>query len=240
MKLSVYALPTLVPPGSQGPAVVIDVLRATSVMVTALAHGAAAITAVEEIEDARSLAASYPTDSVLLGGERQALPIPGFDLSNSPREYTPEKVKDKHIILTTTNGTRALASLAGIEPLFIGAFLNASAVAKTLAALGQDAMLVCAGTRGRFTLDDISCAGLIAAQLSRLIPNLELDDLAYTAYFLYQSHAQNIKHLVSHAQHFSYLQSIGLEADINYCLQVDALDLVPKVQEGTVVLQHLK
>ena len=234
MKLCVYALPALVPPNSRGPAVVIDVLRATSVMVTALAHGAAAICPVEEIEAARSLAASYPAGSVLLGGERQALLIPGFDLGNSPREYTPDKVAGKHIILTTTNGTRALASLAGIEPLFIGAFLNAGAVAHTLAGLGQDAMLVCAGTRGHFTLDDITCAGLIAARLSKLVPDLKLDDLAYTARFLYQSHAQDIKGLISHAQHYCYLQSIGLEADIDYCLQVDVLDLVPQVQRETV------
>ena len=238
MKLSVYALPTLVPPGSQGPAVVIDVLRATSVMVTALANGAAAITAVEEVEDARSLAASYPTGSVLLGGERQALPIPGFDLGNSPREYTTEKVSGKHIVLTTTNGTRALASLAKVEPLFIGAFLNAGTVARTLAGLGQDAMLVCAGTRGRFTLDDITCAGLIAARLSEVVPNLKLDDLAYSARFLYQSHAQDIKSLISHAQHYSYLQSIGLEDDIDYCLQVNMLDVVPQVIDGKVTVNE--
>lgn len=234
MKLSVYALPTLVPPNSQGPAVVIDVLRATSVMVTALANEAAAITAVEEIEAARTLAAGYPASDVLLGGERRARPIPGFDFGNSPREYTADKVADKHIILTTTNGTRALASLAKVEPLFIGAFLNARAVAETLARLGQDTMLVCAGTNGRFTLDDIACAGMITAYLSELVPDLDLDDLAYSAHFLYRNHAQNIKGLISHAQHYSYLQSIGLEADIDYCLQVDTVDLVPKVENGTV------
>lgn len=234
MKLSVYALPALVPPNSRGPAVVIDVLRATSVMVTALANGAAAITAVEEIETARTLAAAYPADGVLLGGERQARPIPGFDLGNSPLEYSREKVADKHIVLTTTNGTRALTSLAGIEPLFIGAFLNAGAVARTLADLNQDTILVCAGTRGRFTLDDVACAGMIAACLSELVPCLELDDLAYAAFFLYRQHRHNLKELISHARHFSYLQSIGLEADIDYCLQPDVLDMVPHVSKGTV------
>lgn len=236
MRLSVYPLPALVPAGTAGPAVVIDVLRATSVMVTALAHGARAIQAVAEVHEAREAAAQYPAGTVLLGGERRALPIPGFDLSNSPREYTPEKVAGKTLILTTTNGTRALASLQGVEPLFIGAVLNAGAVARTLAHLGRDALLVCSGTRGRFSLDDVACAGLIAARLKALVPALGLDDLAYAALSLYENHCRGLKELVAHAVHYRYLVELGLERDIDFCLKEDLFTIVPEVQNGLVTV----
>lgn len=234
MKVTVYALPTLVPPATPGPAVVIDVLRATSVMITALAHGARAVRPVAEIEEARALAATFPPGTALCGGERRALPIPGFPLGNSPLEYTPEKVAGKTVILTTTNGTQALAALRHVEPLFIGAFLNAGAVARTLAHLGQDAILVCSGTRGRFSLDDASCAGRIVAHLKALVPDLVLDDLAYAALLLFETHRTNLRELISHAGHYQYLLSLGLEPDIAYCLQEDIFDLVPSASEGQI------
>ncbi|MDK2784441.1 MAG: 2-phosphosulfolactate phosphatase [Bacillota bacterium] len=236
MKVTVYALPALVPAGTPGPAVVIDVLRATSVMVTALAHGARSVRPVAEIEEAKALAAAFPPGTALCGGERRALPIPGFALGNSPLEYTPEKVAGKTIILTTTNGTRALAALRQVEPLFIGAFLNARAVARTLAQLGRDAVLVCSGTRGRFSLDDVACAGLIVAHLKALVPGLELDDLAYASLVLYETHRSNLRELIAHAGHYQYLISIGLEPDIAYCLKQDIFDLVPRAVAGEVTV----
>ncbi|HHY92361.1 MAG TPA: 2-phosphosulfolactate phosphatase [Firmicutes bacterium] len=236
MKVSVHALPTLVPLATCGPAVVIDVLRATSVMITALASGARAVRPVAEIEEARALSATLPPGTALCGGERRALPIPGFPLGNSPLEYTSEKVAGKTIILTTTNGTRALAALRHVEPLFIGAFLNAGAVAHTLAELGQDCQVVCSGTRGRFSLDDVACAGLIVARLQAEVPDLTLDDLAYAALFLYQAHQDDLRGLIRHADHYQYLLSIGLEPDIAYCLQQDVFSLVPRVVAGEVVV----
>ncbi|NLY49868.1 MAG: 2-phosphosulfolactate phosphatase [Firmicutes bacterium] len=229
MRVCVYPLPNLVPRDLTGPAVVIDVLRATSVMVTALANGAHSIRTVAEVESARSLADSYPPGTVLLGGERRALPIPGFDFGNSPLEYTKNTVQGKTIILTTTNGTRALETLKGVRPLFIGAFLNGSAVAKALASLGQDATLVCSGTRGHFSLDDAACAGMVSARLQELVPGLELDDMAYTVLSLYQQHQKNLRELIHHAAHCQYLTSIGLEKDITYCLQEDLFALVPQL-----------
>lgn len=229
MKLNVYALPSLVPIEAKGPGVVIDVLRATSVIVTALANGARSVNAVAEVDTARSLQRNNPAGSVILGGERNALPIAGFDLGNSPLQYTKDIVMGKKIILTTTNGTKALAAMSHVKPLYIGSFLNGLAIAKALANLRQDAILICSGTRNQYTLDDLACAGHIAFHLSKLVPYLVLDDLAFSARFLYQEHRNNLKTLISHASHFSYLQSLGLEADIDYSLQVDVIDIVPQV-----------
>ena len=167
-ELNVYALPTLVAPEELAgwTAVVIDVLRASTTILYALEAGAAEVIPCLEIEDALRIAGSMPRSQVVLGGERGGLPIDGFDLGNSPLEYAPLAVSGKTIVFTTTNGTRAMGQCRQAESVFIGGFVNAAALAERLAARPRIA-LVCAGSGGDVTRDDVLFAGLMVDRLQR-------------------------------------------------------------------------
>src|SRR5215213_7874532 len=130
----VHLLPGLIPPGSLrgAVAVVVDVLRATTVMVRALAACCEAVIPCAEIDEARRVAASLPAGTAVLAGERQGLPIEGFDLGNSPRDFTPEACRGKTVVMTTTNGTRALLASLDAERIVVGAFANFAATVQLL------------------------------------------------------------------------------------------------------------
>jgi 2-phosphosulfolactate phosphatase len=166
--LNVHALPTLVEPeellGST--AVVIDVLRSTTTIVHALAAGAREVFPCGEVEDARKLARQFPRDQVVLGGERHGLAIQGFDLGNSPEDYTPERLYDKTLVITTTNGTRAMARAGSATQILLAAFVNATAVYQRLQ--GHSAIhILCSGTEGQFGDDDLLLAGMLVDRLQR-------------------------------------------------------------------------
>ncbi|NQU37984.1 MAG: 2-phosphosulfolactate phosphatase [Actinobacteria bacterium] len=167
-KLNVYALPSLVTEEELAgrTVVVIDVLRASTTIAYALEAGAEVVLPCEEIQEAQRIADGLPPGEVVLGGERGGLPIEGFDLGNSPSEYTPEVVAGKSVVFTTTNGTRAMRHCRQAARVLIGSFGNATAVYDQL--LTQDEIhIVCAGTRGQYSRDDILMAGLLVERLER-------------------------------------------------------------------------
>lgn len=159
-RLSVHLLPDLVDESALAGAtvVVIDVLRATTTITYALAAGVAQVIPCLEIEDARQTAARFPRDQVLLGGERGGVKIEGFDLGNSPEEYSPEIVQGKSIVFTTTNGTRAMMRCRQAKRVLIGAVVNLSAVADAIHD-EENVHLVCAGTEGQVSFEDSLLAG---------------------------------------------------------------------------------
>ena len=169
----VHLLPRLIPHGflRGGVAVVVDVLRATTVMVHALSAGCAEIIPCGEIDEAREIAAGLPEGTVLLAGERQGLPIPGFDLGNSPADFTPGVCKGKTLVMTTTNGTRAILASLDAERVYIASFGNLRATSTELSVqfLKKDhkhpVHIICAGTDGHISLEDSLLAGALAAQL---------------------------------------------------------------------------
>lgn len=166
--LNVYALPKLVDPEelAGGTVVVIDVLRASTTIVYALEAGANEVLPCQEVEEARAVAGRLPGDGVLLGGERGGLPIHGFDLGNSPREYLADRVGGKTLVFTTTNGTRAILRARQADRVLIGAFVNATAVLEQL--VGQQQIhLLCAGTRGQIGRDDVLMAGMLVDRILR-------------------------------------------------------------------------
>ena len=167
--LNVYALPSLVEPEelAGGTVVVIDVLRSTTSIVHALEAGAREVIPCEEIDEARHLAARFPSGEAVLGGERHGIKIEGFDLGNSPEDYSPRNVAGKTVILTTTNGTRAMVQAASAQKVLIGAFVNASAVCARLLA-EERIHLLCSGTDGQYSDDDILLAGMLVERLQRL------------------------------------------------------------------------
>jgi len=166
--LNVYALPRLVDQEklAGGTVVVIDVLRASTTIVHALESGATEIIPCLEVDEARAVAAQLPEGGAVLGGERNGLPIDGFDLGNSPSEYLPHIVDGKAVVFTTTNGTRAMAQVRTADRILIGAFVNVSAVFKELVDQ-QNIHLVCAGTAGHISQDDVLLAGMLVERLVR-------------------------------------------------------------------------
>ncbi len=214
--------------------IVVDVLRATSVMVTAVEHGVRFIIPVSEVEEAVDMARQLGNQRVLLCGERQAKPIPEFHLSNSPLEYTPEMVADRVMVMTTTNGTRAILRAKDARVLLLGSFLNASAVAHVARENGENIAIVCAGTNGKFSLDDILCSGAIISRLLELDGNQYLDDLARTALTLYESYKDDLRAALAGCAHVERLRSLGMEDDIRFCLQEDVMDAVPCYVDGVI------
>ena len=214
--------------------IVVDVLRATSVMITATQHGVRFILPVAEVEEAVEKARQLGNQRVLLCGERQAKPIPEFHLSNSPLEYTPDMVSGRVMVMTTTNGTRAILRARDAKMLFLGSFLNASAVAHAARENGENIAIVCAGTNGKFSLDDILCSGAIIARLLELDGNQYLDDLARTALTLYDSYHDDLRASLVGCTHVERLRSLGMEEDIRFCLQEDVMDAVPCYMDGVI------
>ncbi len=168
-ELVIHPLPETVAPAdlAGGVVVVIDVLRATTVIVHALAHGARAVVAAASIEEARLAASRWPAQERLLGGERQGVTIAGFDLDNSPFSYSPEVVAGQTIVFTTTNGTRALRWAEQAAGIRIAAFANLTAVVESLRGETRPVHLLCAGTGNRITGEDLLVAGAITERLSQ-------------------------------------------------------------------------
>lgn len=218
---------------------VIDVFRATSVMITALKNGARRILPLLDIPEAfagRERLGSQ--EKVILGGERGTVLIPGFDLDNSPLAYTPERVKGATILFTTTNGTRAIngATAAGAGAIFIGALINATAVCRRMMDAGRDIALICSGREGHYTMEDALCAGLMADIISGSTACF-LTDLAWTLRDQYRRYQTDLREPLSQSQHYNFIMKRGLFEDIEYCLQVDTTDCVPWVDAaGDVVL----
>jgi 2-phosphosulfolactate phosphatase len=204
--------------------VAIDVLRATTTAITALAHGARAVLPVAEPEAVREARAGFAPGETLLGGERHGRPLPGFDLGNSPAEYQPEVVSGKTVILTTTNGTRLLARCGRAAQVALGALVNAGAVADWLSGWPGKAVVACAGRAGGFSLEDTVCAGLI---VNRLGPGWELGRGAAAALGLYGAYREDPGRALAESPHGRYLCEIGLGADLARCAAVDRYPVVP-------------
>lgn len=217
--------------------VVIDVLRATSTIVTALAAGARAIvprcTPAEVDELARVRAAERP----LRAGERGGLRIPGFDLGNSPREFVASAVGGRTICFTTTNGTQALEEAAALGEVACAALLNRAAVARWLHGRGRNAVLLCAGTEGAFSADDVGVAGAIIDALRALEPALEVDDLGLVAEAWYRAADGELAAWLGKTRHGRRLRALGFADDLVSCADLDALSLVPVYRDGVITLQ---
>src|SRR5512142_3182270 len=159
MKLEVLFTPAELPTTlNDRTVVVVDVLRATSTMVEALANGAKNIFAVATTDEAVKIATGIGRDQTLLAGERNCVRIEGFDLGNSPLEMTGESVGGRQVIMTTTNGTSALAAAASARRVLVASLLNVDAVARELAEGDQEITFLCAGREKRFALEDAICA----------------------------------------------------------------------------------
>lgn len=207
--------------------VVIDMLRATTVITTALKNGAKKVIPMLTVEESFETADKLRNlgENVILGGERKALKIEDFDCSNSPLEYTKEEVLNKTVVLSTTNGTRALNLCKSADLILIGSMINGLAVSKKLEKTDKDIVFVNAGTNGEFSMDDYICAGYMIHELLKE-KSYELSDIAKTAKYIYENN-KDIVSFIKNARHFNVLISLGLQDDLKYCCSKDLTDIVP-------------
>jgi 2-phosphosulfolactate phosphatase len=194
---------------------VIDVIRATSTLLVALAHGARGVQPVAGVEEARALKEENP--AALLAGERGGQALPGFDLGNSPREMTPAQVEGREIILTTTNGTQALAACRGARAIVTASLLNLDAVAARMQEDGPPWIILCAGYEGDFGIDDAIVAGGLAEALAQ----------EHALVSLYRAVRRELPATLLGCSAGRELVKVGLTADVPFCAELNRFPFVP-------------
>jgi 2-phosphosulfolactate phosphatase len=204
---------------------VIDVLRASTSIVTALGHGCEAVVPVATPEEARARLVASPGS--LMAGERRGEPLEGFDLGNSPLEFTRERVGGRRVVMTTSNGTRALLAARGAPAIGVAAFVNLAAAAAWAHAGGRDVMLLCSGERGARSLEDHVCAGLLAERLLAVEPAARATPAAEAARAAAAPYGKDIARLAQDSSWARHLASRGRAADVAACLSLDTSTVVP-------------
>lgn len=237
MQISTFRLPQDVPVHSctNRTAVVIDVLRATTTIVTALYHGCISVIPVTEVEEAIGISRNFDPGERVLAGERECIRIDGFDLSNSPVEFTAEKVRDKVVFMTTTNGTKAIQG-ANAAQVWIAGFVNAGVTGASIAAQGRDVTIVCAGTLGRFSLEDTLAAGAVIHAVKEAGAAVELCDLSLASLCLYEKYntGKKLHDILKQTQHYQRLKGLGFTEDLNLCLETDSMPILAEYRDGAV------
>lgn len=239
MKINVRLLPAAPNPASlpDRSVVVIDILRATSVIVHALAEGAKEFIPVRSVEDAFDVKKRYPPGTTLLGGEKDTRPIEGFDLGNSPREYTAERIRDKRIILRTTNGSQAFHLVSNAGEVMVGSFFNAGTTARRCAASGLDLLIFPSGDEGTFSLEDTVCGGMIIDRILKIRgKEAVLTDAANAALILFKRFEGNLVEAFYLSRHGNKLVRLGRGEDLPYCAQTDTISMVPVFKDGVIRL----
>lgn len=209
--------------------VVIDILRATSCMTTALANGVESITAVASLEECTALGAQ----GYMTAAERDGKKVDGFDLGNSPFSYQDDSVKGKKIVVTTTNGTQAIVKSAGAKEILVGSFLNFSSIVEYLRSQPSDVLMHCAGWKGKMNLEDTLFAGAVVDALKGEFSHDE--DSVLTALNLYYSAKLDMMGFLMNSSHVRRLQGLGITKDIEFCLTKDVYDVLPIMRDGKLV-----
>ena len=207
--------------------VVIDVLRATTTITTALQNGAKEIVPVATVEFAVKVSGGMFGGQTLLGGERNTKKIEGFALGNSPLEYTGEIVSGKSIILYTTNGTKAIAKAKFSETLVTCSFNNISAIAYYLINLDKDIEVVCAGKSNNYSMEDTVCAGRLLSEMLKIKEDISLSDSARAGIALNKTFGKSILKMLKETEHGKILMENGFEDDLKYCSKINSSDAIP-------------
>lgn len=232
MRVDVVLLPQdLRPTDLAGRAVVVfDVLRATTTMTAALAAGVREVRIFSDIESARAAAAAE--GDCLLAGERNCLRPDGFDLGNSPGQFVQNLHAGRRVFMATTNGTRAIVAARGAKRILIGALVNASAVARHLAAGGDDVLLLCAGTNGEIAMEDLTGCGAVIDALATQCDVELVSDRPRLALRLFQANRANLRSLLADAQGGRNVIAAGLADDIEFAARLDSLWIAGTVEPG--------
>ena len=214
--------------------VVIDVLRASSTIITALTNGAKEVVPVATVEFAVRVSGGMFGGQTLIGGERNTKKIDGFAIGNSPFEYSREVVENKFIVFYSTNGSKAIVKAKFAEDLFICSFSNLSAVAKHLLSMNKDVEILCAGNNNLFSLEDSVCAGKLIKRLKKKNKKIELSDSGSAALALFERFGEDIFTMLENSEHGQKLLENGFEKDVKYCSEINISTCIP-MMDGKVL-----
>ncbi|MGH7637673.1 MAG: 2-phosphosulfolactate phosphatase [Gemmatimonadaceae bacterium] len=239
MRVDVFNTPQEVTPAEVGnrAVAVIDVLRASTSIATALANGARAVVPFASSEEVVSRATSLGKGAAKLAGERKMQAIPGFDFGNSPLEFTPDAVEGQAILMSTTNGTAAILAVQGARDVIIASYVNFSAVLSMLRAAlrgDTDVAIVCAGQDRGFALEDAACAGLFVRHLTGAQASVDINDAAQAAMLIDRKFGRTLKKLVNTSAHGAALADAGFGDDLAACIKVDSVPVVPIFQDRQI------
>lgn len=225
-KVDVCLLPELVRPDmvTNKVVVVIDVFRASSAIITGLAHGVDHFLAVTDPQEARK----YQQKGYLAAGERGGEQLPGFDLGNSPFDYQPEKVNGKSVVITTSNGTRAIAAAQRAKAIFTTSFLNVSAMLNYLNEQPNDILLLCSGWHGALSMEDTLMAGALKYGLQGFIGNSDECNLVD---YLYDQNQEKLLEFLKKGAHAQRLINLGFEEDIVFCIQKNKYNFLAEITD---------
>jgi len=237
MELSLFATPRVFSEAMAKGAhvIVIDVLRASSTIVQATENGVERIIPVAEVEDATRLLPTLKRADTLLGGEQDGHTIDGFDLGNSPIEYTTRVVTGKTLIFCTTNGTVAITKSTAAADIAVGCFLNLTAVVDRLVEAAPDrAVVLCAGNSGTLSLEDFVCGGHMVARIHAAMGSrVTLNDGAAAAFAL-AGCMPDPETMIRASVHGRKLAELGFEQDLEFCARMDRYAGVPVVVDGRI------
>ncbi|MFT7343525.1 MAG: 2-phosphosulfolactate phosphatase [Lentimonas sp.] len=211
--------------------VVIDVLRATSAICAAFANGVKSIIPVSTVEEALE----YKKKGYLAGAERKGQIVEGFDFGNSPYTYMNEELRGKEIVLTTTNGTKALDIAKDAEIVVVGSLLNLDAICEWLQKQNKNVLCLCSGWQDKFNLEDTICAGAICESLIDSGNYTSDEDSSIAAKYLFKSAKNNYFGYLKSSSHRRRLKNLNLNEDIKYCLTPNQNDVIPILRDGKLV-----
>lgn len=214
--------------------VVIDVLRASTTILTALSRDAREVIPVNTIEFAMKVSGNAFGGQTLLGGERNTKMIEGFTLGNSPLEYDTDSISGKSIILFTSNGTKAVVKAKFSENLFIACFNNLKITAQYAAYLGNDLEILCAGSNGMFCIEDSVCAGKLIHEIRNIKDDLTITDAARASLVLSETLGLDVYKMLSECEHGQLLIKNGFEEDIKFCAELNSNNIVASFKTGVV------
>jgi 2-phosphosulfolactate phosphatase len=216
---------------------VIDVLRASTTIVTALANGARAVVPFADTDELMTRARQFERGDLRLCGERKMIAIDGFDLGNSPAQFTTDAVGGMTVLRTTTNGTRALVGAQGAVDVVVAAYTNLSAVTAMLRTAlrgGTDVIIACAGHDGHYALEDAACAGLYVRTVTRRLSGVAMNDAAHSCALLARSYGDDVRSVFLDSAHGRALADAGFKEDLSLCAAVDAYPIVPVFTERQI------
>ena len=218
---------------------VIDVLRASTSIAVALDNGARNVVPLESADEVITRAKQFDKREVRLAGERKMRMVPGFDLGNSPGEFTREAVEGKTVLLTTTNGTAAMVGLQGARDIVVAAYVNLEAVAvlmRTAARAGTDITLICAGREKLFSLEDAACAGRYVRAIAKRLSKVEIGDGAFAATVIDRRYGDRLDQLFADSEAGQALVETGFAQDLEDCAKIDSCPVIPIFQDRQITL----
>ncbi|MGZ3333093.1 MAG: 2-phosphosulfolactate phosphatase [Gemmatimonadaceae bacterium] len=238
MRLDVFFTPNQVKPIETAGrlVVIVDVLRASTTVATALGNGARTVIPVEGADEVINRSREFARSQILLAGEQKMYPIAGFDIGNSPQAFTPAMVEGKTILITTTNGTKTLLGVQNARDIVIASYVNftaALALMKVAASSKTDIAIICAGEEGGFTLEDAACAG----RYVRAIPkraDIKTNDAAAASVVIEKKYGDNIAKVFKESAHGQALASAGFGDDLAAAAEVDSYPVVPIYQDRQI------